>query len=242
MVAKNKYFEHFILKCQVLLGFEITDIMFWMSKRAFQVYLTADISKTVCLAINVFPSMQSLYKGLSAKEIWKTGTAKCLRKWICKMLYVALFCFCFRFLGGQKMTFPFLDFSRFFVCPSYALKVSHNIEKVNVAICSHIFLDWLAYILCKLIYLFSGSGDLLFSRVIPRPSLFVYTFDFSSKTIERNSTKLVYQVCVFSRPIRKKKLAAWPLICWDIVYFSSETANEIQWNLTGSKTSTTSTK
>ena len=27
MVANNKYFEHFILKCQVLLGFEITEII-----------------------------------------------------------------------------------------------------------------------------------------------------------------------------------------------------------------------
>ena len=51
----------------------------------------------------------------------------------------------FQILGGHKMTFPSLDFSRLLVCPLYALEVSHNIEKVNVAICSHIFLDWLAY-------------------------------------------------------------------------------------------------
>ena len=60
------------------------------------------------------------------------------------MHYVALFGFSFIFLEGQKMTFPFLDFSRLFVCPLYALEVTHNIEKVNVAICSNIFLDWLA--------------------------------------------------------------------------------------------------
>ena len=61
------------------------------------------------------------------------------------MLYVALFDISFRFLGGQKMTSPFLDFSRLFVCPFYALEVSNNIEKLNVAISSHFFLDWLAY-------------------------------------------------------------------------------------------------
>ena len=61
------------------------------------------------------------------------------------MLYVALFGFSFRFLGGQKMTFPFLDFSRLFVCPLYTLEEPNNIEKVNVAICSQFFLDWLAY-------------------------------------------------------------------------------------------------
>ena len=39
------------------------------------------------------------------------------------------------------MTFPFLDFSRLFVCALYALEVSHDIEKVSVSICSHISLD-----------------------------------------------------------------------------------------------------
>ena len=95
--------------------------------------------------VNVFPSIQSFYKWLSAEEIWKAQTAYLLRKWICKMLYVAHFGFSFKFLGGQKMTFPFLDFSRLFVCPLYALGEPNNTEKVNVAICSHFFLDWLAY-------------------------------------------------------------------------------------------------
>ena len=44
------------------------------------------------------------------------------------------------------MTFPFLDLSRLFVCPLYALEVPNNVVKVNVAICSHFFLDWLAYV------------------------------------------------------------------------------------------------
>ena len=46
----------FILNCQFVLGFEITDIIsFECEEKSFQVYLTADILKTVCLAVNVFP-------------------------------------------------------------------------------------------------------------------------------------------------------------------------------------------
>ena len=66
------------------------------------------------------------------------------------MLYVAHFGFSFKFLGGQKMTLPFLDFSRLFACPLYALGEPNNTEKVNVAICSHFFLDWLAYLVLLL--------------------------------------------------------------------------------------------
>ena len=121
------------------------DHQFWMWKRAFEVYSTTDISKTVRQVANVFPSIQSFYKWLSAEEIWKARTAYLLRKWICKMLYVAHFGFSFKFLGGQKMTFPFLDFSRLFVCPLYALGEPNNTEKESVAICSHFFLDWLVY-------------------------------------------------------------------------------------------------
>ena len=55
--------------------------------------------------------------------------------------------------------------------------------------------------------------------------------DFSSKTAERNKTKLdrkqdlnaLYQVCVFG-PIRKTRWPPWPLIGWDIFDFFSETA------------------
>ena len=167
MVAKNKYFEHFYPKMPSFIRFwNHWNHQFWMWKRAFQVYLTADISKKVCLAVNVFPSIQSLYQELSEEEIWKTGTANCLRKWICKMLYVALFGFSLRFLGGQKMTFPFLDFSRLFVCPLYALEVSHNIEKVNVAICSHIFLDWLAYKYCSKGHKIIMKLNVIYQRVL----------------------------------------------------------------------------
>ena len=65
------------------------------------------------------------------------------------MLYVAFLALVSDFKGVKKIKFPFVDFSRLFVCPLYALEVSHNIEKVNVAICSHIFLDWLAYLECS---------------------------------------------------------------------------------------------
>ena len=145
MVATNKYFEHFYPKMPSFIRFwNHWDHQFWMWKRAFEVYSTTDISKTVCHVVNVFPLIQSFYKWLSAEEIWKARTAYLLRKWKCKMLYVALFGFSFKFLGGQKMTFPFLDFSRLFVCPLYALEELNNTEKGNVAICSHFYLDWLA--------------------------------------------------------------------------------------------------
>ena len=57
------------------------------------------------------------------------------------------------------------------------------------------------------------------------------TFSTSSETTEQSSMKLnrkqglnvLYQVCVF-RADRKNKMAAWPLIGWDIFDFSSETA------------------
>ena len=98
----------FILKCQVLLGFEIIEIInYECEKEHFEVYSTADIFKTVCQVVNVFPSIQSFYKWLSAEEIWKARTAYLLRKWICKMLYVAHFGFSFKFLGGQKWRSPF---------------------------------------------------------------------------------------------------------------------------------------
>ena len=117
-LQQNKYFEHFYPKMPSFIRFwNHWDHQFWMWKRAFEVYSTTDISKTVCHVVNVFPLIQSFYKWLSAEEIWKARTAYLLRKWKCKMLYVALFGFSFKFLGGQKMTFPFLDFSRLFVCP-----------------------------------------------------------------------------------------------------------------------------
>ena len=75
-------------------------------------------------------------------------------------------------------------------------------------------------------------------------------FDFSSETAERNSTKLnrkqdlnvLYQVCVFQAD-RKNKIAAlasdwlrhFQLLLW-------KSLNVIQWNLTVSKISTSSTK
>ena len=63
------------------------------------------------------------------------------------------------------------------------------------------------------------------------PSLTFHIFDFFSETAEQNSTKqdlnVLYKVCVF-RADRKNKMAAWPLIGWDIGWdifdFSYETA------------------
>ena len=61
------------------------------------------------------------------------------------------------------------------------------------------------------------------TRWPPWPLIGWDIFDFSSETVERNSTNLdrkqnlnaLYQVCVF-RADWKNKIAAWPLICWDI--------------------------
>ena len=80
---------------------------------------------------------QKKYERLQQQTYWENEYAK--------MLYVTLFGFNFRFLGGQKMVLPSLDFSRLFVCSLYSQEGSNNVEKVNVAICSHVFLDWLAY-------------------------------------------------------------------------------------------------
>ena len=67
-------------------------------------------------------------------------------------------------------------------------------------------------------------------------------FDFSSKTAERNSTKLdrkqdlnvLYQVCVFRADQYKTRWPPWLLIGWDILDFSSEKA-ELHETCTGSK-------
>ena len=69
------------------------------------------------------------------------------------------------------------------------------------------------------------------TRWPPWPLIGWDIFDFSSETLERNSTKLdrkqdlndLYQVCVFG-PIGKTRWPPWPLIGWDIFDFSSETA------------------
>ena len=82
------------------------------------------------------------------------------------------------------------------------------------------------------------------------PSLTFHIFNFSSETAERNSTKLykkqdlniLYQVCVF-RADRKKQDGRPGL--WLAETFSTsplKPLNGIQWNLTGSKISTSSTK
>ena len=53
-------------------------------------------------------------------------------QWQCISSFV--FYISLRFLGGQKMTFPFLDFSRLFVCTLYVhvLEVPNNVEKLNM--------------------------------------------------------------------------------------------------------------
>ena len=80
------------------------------------------------------------------------------------------------------------------------------------------------------------------------------TFTFSTflkllNGIQRNLTGSKISISstkfVFFGPIGKTRWPPWPLIGWDIFDFSSETAvplNRIQWNLTGSKISMSSTK
>ena len=79
-------------------------------------------------------------------------------------------------------------------------------------------------------------GSIGKTRWPPWPLIGWDIFDFSSETVERNSTKLdrkqdlnvLYQFCVF-RADRKIRWPPWPLICWDIFDFFSETA---EWNST----------
>ena len=68
------------------------------------------------------------------------------------------------------------------------------------------------------------------TRWPPWPLIGWDILDFSSETVERNSTKVdrkqdlnvLYQVCVF-RADRKTRWPPWPLIGWDILDFFSET-------------------
>ena len=88
------------------------------------------------------------------------------------------------------------------------------------------------------------------TRWPPRTLIGWDIFDFSSETAEQNSTKLdrkqylnvLYQVCVF-RAYRKNKMATlasdWLRHFW---LFFLKLLNGIQWNLTGSKILTSSTK
>ena len=79
-------------------------------------------------------------------------------------------------------------------------------------------------------------GPIRKTRWPPWPLIGWDIFDFSSKTVERNLTKLdrkqdlkvLYQFCVF-RADRKKKWLHWPLIGWNIFDFSSKT---VERNLT----------
>ena len=88
------------------------------------------------------------------------------------------------------------------------------------------------------------------TRWPPWPLIGWDIFDFSSETAEQNSMKLdrkqdlnvLYQVCVF-RADRKNKMAA--LASDWLRHFSTsplKPLNRIQWNLTGSKVLTSSTK
>ena len=97
---------------------------------------------------------------------------------------------------------------------------------------------------------FVFCGPIRKTRWLPWPLIGWDIFDFSSVTAERNSTKLdrkqdlnvLYQVCVF-RENREKKIAAlasdW-LRHFRLLHWNHWT--EFQWNLTGSKISTFSTK
>ena len=61
--------------------------------------------------------------------------------------------------------------------------------------------------------------------------------NLTGRKITTSSTKFV-----FFGPIGKTRWPPWPLICWDIFDFFSETAERIQRNLTGSNISKSSTK
>ena len=97
--------------------------------------------------------------------------------------------------------------------------------------------------------MFVLSGPIGKTRWPPWPLIGWDIFDFSFETAERNSTKLdrkqdlnvLYQVCVF-RADRKNKMSA--LASDWLRHFSTslKPLNGIQWNLTGRKISTSSTK
>ena len=65
--------------------------------------------------------------------------------------------------------------------------------------------------------------------------------EFRETWQEASSQCLLPSLC-FSGKLGKIKWLPWPLICWDIFDFSSETVKRIQRNLIGSKISTPSTK
>ena len=92
-------------------------------------------------------------------------------------------------------------------------------------------------------------GPIRKTRWPPWPLIGWDIINFFSETAERNSTKLnrmqdlnvLYQVCVF-RPIGKTRWPPWPLIGWNFFSSPLKLLNGIQWNLTGSKISMSSTK
>ena len=85
-------------------------------------------------------------------------------------------------------------------------------------------------------------------RCPPWPLIGWDIFDFSSETTERNSTKLdrkqdlnvLYQVCVFRADLKNKMAAL--VSDWLRLSRLLQLLNGIQWNLTGSKISMSSTK
>ena len=88
------------------------------------------------------------------------------------------------------------------------------------------------------------------TRWLPWPPICWNIFDFSSETAGRNSTKLdaeqdlnVLPVCVFFGPIKKTQYDRHGLWLAEIFFASPvNLLNGIQWNLTGSKTSASSTE
>ena len=98
------------------------------------------------------------------------------------------------------MTLPFLDFSRLFVCPLYALGEPNNTEKVNVAICSHFFLDWLAYLVLLLQNYKNGiSARRTYLQRHIRSSITQNGSDNFSSGISENLPKIATSNVIFSR-------------------------------------------
>ena len=120
------------------------------------------------------------------------------------------------------------------------MKYSENVIKYLVMVRDNFRRMWQKYRNADRLFLVHLSRRLLklhycdHALSVVRPSsLTFHIFDFSSETVERNSTKVdrkkdLDEVCIIQSD-RKNKMATQPLIGWDISDFSSGTA---EWNST----------
>ena len=134
----------FILKYEVLLGFKsLRSSILNVKKSIWTIfddrYIQNGLSSGQCFSINT-----KLLQVTFSRRNMEGSNSILVEKMKMKNALCGTFWLQFQIFRGQKMTFPFLDFSTLFVCPLYALGEHNYTEKVNVAICSHFFLDWLA--------------------------------------------------------------------------------------------------